>query len=505
MADTKEIVRGGMYITFASILAFIFGYVFRIILARSLPIEEYGLFYSIWNFLTFFLFFIYLGLDQASVHYIVKYNVEKSYDKIKSVVVFTLLFQLVSTLIFVAILFLLQNFLETDYFRYENSGFYLLLMGLFLIFNVIGGVGSGLLYGLQKMKMYSLYQPLQNLLYLLTLILFLGLGLAAGAPFWAYLSTSILLMLIFVPIAFRYLNLFRYKIMEFWATGKILFIYGFPVMLAAVSSRLLLQTDTLMLTRMTSLQEVGLYQVALPIATVFTFLSAGIIILIFPVFTEMWHKNEKDKISFYLQHIYKYLFLLLLLLITLFGVFGEEIITLMFGKAYLDAEMALLLLLVATLFNVFSSVNLQSIAGFGSPKLVSKIVFFGAGINVLLNAIFIYWWGINGAALATLISYVFLYGYSKIKLQQMLEKNIYLEKSAVLTAICGLLFGAMYFYDAVLNSWLWGKLLIALVFCGGYTVVLFKAKVVNWEELKGLWEMVTKKSPDHHSIKKCAD
>ena len=490
MADTKEIVRGGLYVTIGSVIAFIFGYAFRIILARSLPIEEYGLFYSIWNLITFFLFFIYLGLDQASVHYIVRYNIERGYDKIKTVVVFTIIFQLFSTLIFVAILYLLRKFLETNYFRYENAGYYLMLMGVFLVFNILGGVGSGLLYGLQKIKVYSLYQPLQSLTYFLTLLLFMWLGLTVGAPFWAYLSTSILLILIFVPAAFMYLNLFKYHLSEFWGIGKTLFIYGIPVMLAAVSSRLLLQTDTLMLTRMTSLTEVGLYQAALPIATVFTFLSGGILIIIFPLFTEMWHKNEKDKICFYLQHIYKYLFLLLLPMITLFGIFGEEIITLMFGSAFLEAEMSLLFLLIATFFNVFNSINLQSIAAFGYPKVVSKIVFWGAGINVVLNIFFIYLWGINGAALATLISYVFLYVYSKKKMQHLLNHKIHLDRIITLIIICLLFYAGLYFYKPIL----WNKLLIALIFCGGYAFILFKIKMISLMELKELWKTLIKKN-----------
>ncbi len=410
--STTSIIHDGLYVTIGSIFVFLFSYAFRIVLARYLSVEEYGLFYSIWNFLTFFLFFIYLGLDQASVHYVVKYKVEGNYGKIKSVILSTLAFQLLTTSIFIVCIFFTAGFLEEHYFRYPGSGFLLMLMSIFLLFNVLGGLSSYILYGFQRLKVYAFYAPVQAFLYLTLFFVFWGLGTSLSAPYWTYVATSLLLVLIFLPFSWKVFPFFRHKAADFWEVTKQLFLYGLPVILTAISSRLLIQTDTLMLTRMASLQEVGLYQAALPIATLLTFLSAGVLTVLFPLFTELWHRGEKERIELYLRYIYKYLLLISLPLVILFMFFSKWLILWMFGEGYLGAQLALIILLAGALFNLFSSINLQSIAAFGNPKLVSKIVLVGALANVALNALFIYLWGINGAALATSLCYVLMWWLS---------------------------------------------------------------------------------------------
>lgn len=416
--STRHIIHDGLYVTIGSIFVFLFSYAFRIVLTRYLSVEEYGLFYAIWNFLTFFLFFIYLGLDQASVHYVVKYKIENNYGKIKSVILSTLAFQLLTTLIFIAGIFFSAGFLEEQYFRYPGAGFLLMLMSVFLLFNVLGGISSYILYGFQRLKVYAFYAPIQAFLYLVLFLVFWWNGMALAAPYWAYVITSLLLVLIFLPFSWKAFPFFRHKATDFGEVTKQLFSYGLPVILTAISSRLLIQTDTLMLTRMTSLEEVGLYQAALPIATILTFLSAGVLTVLFPLFTELWHRGEKERIELYLRYIYKYLLLISLLLVILFMLFSKGLILWMFGEEYLGAQLALIILLAGALFNLFSSINLQSIAAFGNPKVVSKIVLVGALANVVLNALFIYLWGINGAALATSLCYLLMWWLSGRKMKK---------------------------------------------------------------------------------------
>ncbi len=417
MATTK-IIRDGIYLTFGSILAFIFSYLFRMVLTRYLSVSEYGLFYSIWNFLTFFLFFLYMGLDQAVVHYIVKYKASEEYDKIKTAVISTLFFQLITTAIFVILIFVFSSYLEANYFRFPQSGYFLKLMSLFLIFNVLGGISTYVLYGFQRMRVYSFYAPVQSFLYLALALIFLKFNLGLYAPFLAYLATSVLLVLFFLPFSFKSFPLFKYKMVEFKGITRTLFSYGFPVILTAISSRLLIQTDTLMLTRMTSLEQVGLYQTALPLATLLTFFSAGILTIIFPLFTELWHNNDKSKIEMYLKYIYKYLTLLMLPAVALLIIFSKSLLGIMFGQEYLAASTAMIILSLSVIFNILSSINLQSISAFGHPKDVSKIVLFGAIFNIVLNFILIPLFGINGAALATSLSYLLIFVLSWNRLRK---------------------------------------------------------------------------------------
>lgn len=489
MTKTKEIIRGGLYATTGLIIAFIFAYLFRILLAKNLSVEEYGLFYSIWNFLTFFLFFIYLGLDQAIIYYLVKFNAEKRYDKIKTAIIGTFFFQSFSTLIFVIVIMVTSNYLEVNYFNYPGSSFFLKIMSIFLLSNVIGGLCTSVLYSFQKIKMYSSFFTIQSILYFVLGAILFSVGLTVSVPYWAYLLTSFLLLLLFIPLSLHTVNIFKYNTAEFKPIMLSLFSYGLPVILTAISSRLIIQTDTLMLTKMMALEQVGLYQAALPIATTLTVLSSGVITVLFPLFTELWQKQEKERVELYLHYIYKYLFILTVLLISLLIFFSNDLLVLMFGTNYSSAENALILLLVGIIFSIYSSINLQSLSSFGNPKLVSKIVFTGAIFNIVFNFIFIRLWGISGAALATSLSYLLMSLLSWYYLKKYVAISVGIKKLFGLFLLSAL-FSTFFFFNQTSGLSL---IIFSLIYIFLYILLIFSKRIVSWSEIQMIQELVFKK------------
>jgi O-antigen/teichoic acid export membrane protein len=492
VAQTKKIIGDGLYITVGSIVAFLFSYIFRVILARSLSIEEYGLFYSVLTFLSFFLFFIYLGLDRASIYYIVKYKTAERFGQVKSVILSTILFQLISVSVFILLVFLFSDFLEVNYFQVENAGFLLKLFSIFLFFNVFEAINVPILYGFQKMKTFAFYQPIQSFSYLIFTFFFLSFSLGIYSPIFAYLLTHLLLVLIFLPFSQKVFPLWKHKVVDFKKTTFKLFSYGIPVIFISIGSRLILQTDTMVLTKMTSVVEVGLYQAALPIATLFTFLNAGIVTVLFPLFTELWQKKEIEMITIYLSHIYKYLYLLLLPLVTLAIVFSSELIVLIFGKEYLLANNALIILLLSVVFNLLSAINFQSISAFGKPTLVSKIIFGVALFNIIFNIVLIPKWGISGAALSTSFSYLLLFVVSYIYIKKHVRIKLCFKNYISPLLFC-LLFlflflklGVVGYLEIIISS---------LLFLTAYTIFVLLFKLVDWKEMKRLFLMLIKNKP----------
>lgn len=94
-------------------------------------------------------------------------------------------------------------------------------------------------------------------------------------------------------------------------------------------------------------------------------------------------------------------------LFTLLVVFPETTITGFFGPKYSAASTALQILAVGFMFHTFLGLNGMSLVAIGEPNanLVGNI--FAATFNVILNALLIPSYGINGgAAVATSVSYV---------------------------------------------------------------------------------------------------
>ena len=118
----NKVFKDTIYIFLGTSIGFVFSYLFRLFLAKNVTVAEFGLFYSIFTFVTFFLFFIYMGLDQSSIFLIVKGRLKKDVDRVKTVIVMTLVYQLVSVIIFIIFIFLFSNLLEIHFFKSSGSG-----------------------------------------------------------------------------------------------------------------------------------------------------------------------------------------------------------------------------------------------------------------------------------------------------------------------------------------------------------------------------------------------
>jgi O-antigen/teichoic acid export membrane protein len=137
MVDTgKKIIKGASYFLIFSVLAAISGYLLRFVLARQLTIEDFGLFYAVFAFVSFFSLFKDLGLGGALIKFVSEFRVNKEYDKIKSSFVYVLGTQICSVIIFFLIILLLKNHLVESYFHDPRSATILFLVIAWLFVSV---------------------------------------------------------------------------------------------------------------------------------------------------------------------------------------------------------------------------------------------------------------------------------------------------------------------------------------------------------------------------------
>ncbi len=124
-------------------------------------------------------------------------------------------------------------------------------------------------------------------------------------------------------------------------------------------------------------------------------------------------------------------------------VFGDQILqlfgaspdSLVYAKAYINV------VLLGTVFNLIAFIFNSTIRGDGNPKLSATIMVVGCGLNIILDALFIFVFnmGIRGAAFATIIAQCitafwgltyYTKGKSNLKLR---KKNLKLDKALVIT------------------------------------------------------------------------
>src|SRR3989344_4720103 len=102
-------------------IAALFSYATRVIVARELGPEQFGLFSAVLTFILFFLFFRDLGLQTALVNFIAKFRVENKYNEIKTAIVSVFVLQLVSSSIIGVLIIIFSGHLSTHYFKVPES------------------------------------------------------------------------------------------------------------------------------------------------------------------------------------------------------------------------------------------------------------------------------------------------------------------------------------------------------------------------------------------------
>ena len=90
---TRKTVRGAGLVFVFSIFAAALGYLTRLVIARNLTLEEYGLFYSIFALVMLFGLFKDFGPGAALAKFIAEFKVNKEFGKIKGIISISFGFQ----------------------------------------------------------------------------------------------------------------------------------------------------------------------------------------------------------------------------------------------------------------------------------------------------------------------------------------------------------------------------------------------------------------------------
>ena len=328
---TKRAVRGAGITLIMSILAAVVAYVTRLVLARNLSVEEYGLFYSVFTFIILFLFFRDLGLGQALVKYMAEFKVNNQFNEIKTAIVSVFSIQLFSSIIFVLIFIFSSSFLAQYYFKNPQASLILRILVFYVIFSVFFIIVKQIFQGFQEMFFFSSMELMKNLIVLVLILIFFYFGQKSFAPVYAYALVCPLLFLIYAPFLFRKFNFFSYKVVHLKKISKKLFLFGIPVFATSIGGKLIGYIDTIILTYFGTLSEVGVYNAILPSALIFLFFSKAISAVLFPLSSELWAKKDQTKLSKGLTLLYKYTFVTIIPFFLIIYVYTDVLIVKLFG------------------------------------------------------------------------------------------------------------------------------------------------------------------------------
>jgi len=368
-------------------------------IARYLGTEGFGVFSFVFAFVALFAILADFGLSTLTIREVAKDKslVRKYIDNITII-------KLILGLITFGLILIIVQFLG----KTPEVKTLVYLAGICIIIQSFTQFFQSIFRAFEKMQ----YEALSKIIYSLLLFSIAGFILWQNLGIKLLLSSYIiaaLLALIFTVI------LVRKKFTRFW--GKIDFGFWkrlsketYPLFLAGVSISLYSYIDIFMLSLMKDDTAVGLYSASCKIVTFFLMLAGILMATIFPIISKQFILSAK---------VFKNIINKLIQFMTIIGLplsiggtlFGTKIINVFYGENYNNAILSFQILswLIFITYITLPYIN----ALIASNK--QKVYMLGTGlatlVNIILNALLIPKYSLNGAAIAIILAALILLAF----------------------------------------------------------------------------------------------
>jgi O-antigen/teichoic acid export membrane protein len=408
----KAIIISAGYSLLFKVGVTVLGLLSTILLARFLGPSDLGTYTLILTLVMFISLPIKAGLPQLMVREISKYISIKQYEKIKGILIFSNSFVIIFSLISIFILSLVNLYFE--YFEYV----YLILIGLIIVILSLNEIRGAVLRAFGRYNLGQLpdniFRPFVFLLSLVVVYL-INFEINVITVLVCYLFSIISSFFMGAIFLLKNENFKEIKEVRSEYNIKLWILASFPMALTNIFYLSNTQIDILLLGYYFSASEVGLYKISIQMSLLIAFSLQASKMISEPIFAKMYNnKLELQKTITIISRI-NFIFALIVFLFIL--LFGEMLISFMFGEDYISAYIAFIILAIGRLMSALFGAGGYLLNMGGFEKQYANIWLLTALLNIVLNFIIIPIGGINGAALSTSLSLIFanLLTYFKAK------------------------------------------------------------------------------------------
>lgn len=184
---------------------------------------------------------------------------------------------------------------------------------------------------------------------------------------------------------------------------KMVLLDGWPLLLSSLTIIIYMRIDQVMIGQMMGNKELGLYSVAVMLSEIWYFVPVAIASSVFP---SILNARETEEIyNKYLKMLYDLMAGISIIIGLLVSLFSGWIVSTLYGAQYDESKIVLSIYIWAGIPVFLGVASSQYLIGENLTRISLYRTIIGCITNVVLNFILIPKYGINGSAIATLISY----------------------------------------------------------------------------------------------------
>jgi O-antigen/teichoic acid export membrane protein len=268
------------------------------------------------------------------------------------------------------------------------------------------------------------------------------------------------------------------------------FSFGLPLVPHALSALILSSADRILLERLSTLSQVGLYNIGYQIGQAFTLIMSSIAYAWVPIY----YSIAKDE----LEHKAKKIFSRMATLYIAFGailaagviLFSKEIIYFMTTEGFYDSHLVVPLIAAGYFIYLIYIMSVRALYLKKRTYIVAPITILAAIINIGLNILWIPDYGMMGAAYATLISFLI----QSILILIFAQKTYYIPYEYINLIIITALLGCIYFINNYFDLYsIWISLVVKFCIFITFIGALFLFNILSLKDLTKVKEVFFKR------------
>ncbi len=370
-----------------------------VLLTRLLTEAEFGLYSIILSFITLLALPFTGGFSLFNMKHTSSYMSEKAFNKIKGLMLFTLLWIAIDGSVLALIAYFgLGFFVEASHLPFYLTGLFIMFLTPFILQS--GAFLRGFKHVVIGRVPEYIIQPILFVALIATHIILSDDPLTIAKTLELHLISVAITLIFSLLILFKYLpsgilnSKAKYDVLNWFKSAlPLIFFIGMIV----VNSHI----DILMVGALASEQEAGFYRTASRLAGFIPFFLFATNNAVGPYIASLHSEGKSKQLQKILTMVARLTFFATLPLLFILLIVPNFTLSLLFGSQYGVAATALIILAIANFFNVAMGQVGQVMALTGHEKYTAYAVIISVLCNIGLNYVLVPQYGINGAAIAT--------------------------------------------------------------------------------------------------------
>lgn len=461
MSRTKTIFKNMSWLFVSQIITSICGFIWTILMARYLGVEQYGIFGFAISLTGILCILFDFGIGIHSVRHIAT-DYDSAPKYLGNAIPLKGLFSIFGFIVILIVLIIMK----CD----ELTITVTLLFTIEQIIKKFLELMTATFQSFEEGKFQGISNIILNILTFIFILITIYADLGLYGIVISYILANILALIYCYYVLTKYLTKPNYEFDKEFC--KMVTLAALPFAATAILSSIYYSIDMIMLTKMVGNYATGIYNATYKLIGVLTLFYGIYTAVIFPVMSKLFKNDEKLLLILYEKSI-KYLMLAIIPIATATVLYSADIIHLIYGHQY-DTSASVLSILIWTVCLLFISGAGNSLLNASYKEVtVTKIYAIAAVFNVVLNLILIPYLSYNGAAITTVLSDVLIVvvqSYVIYKLGHRPNKKLYYDLIKIIVG-SGILGFVLHFLN--LNMWVALPVGIIIYFTTVYLLKVF--------------------------------